>query len=124
MDTVGIRERLATSTHYLRYFIFGGYVAFLTQIPNFLKSSLTMRHIALLGIGTSFLSWAMDLRNYLKYRRLANEEGFPIITLLLGAFYWGWLIWFSWLPTSPYNTTRYNTPPSINSTAPNSAAPK
>ena len=97
MDS-GMKERLASSTHYLRYFVVGGYIAFLAQLPTLLESQLTRFDVAILGGAISVLCIAMDLRNYVKFRQLTESTGFPFVSVLLVAFYLGCLYWFIQLP--------------------------
>lgn len=97
-----IRANLASSTHYLRYFIFAGFVVFLTSVPGLLESSLSLYDLAFLGATLSLLCSAMDYRNYLKYRKFTNAHGFPVITVLLTIFYLLCFAWFVRLPSSEY----------------------
>ncbi|MDN5201076.1 hypothetical protein QQ008_06880 [Fulvivirgaceae bacterium BMA10] len=102
---MSVEERIATSTHYLRYFIFGGYLVFLSQLPKLLNGVLTLNIVSNLGLFVSCLCIAMDWRNYSKYRKITKETGFPIISVLLSLFYAGWLIWFLFLPSSEFGLT-------------------
>jgi hypothetical protein len=96
-----LRGRLATSAHNLRYVIFGGFVAFLVQIPRLSAEPSFRRTLAFLGISVSLTCLVMDWRNYIKYIELANLKGsgppFGPVTALLTIFYVAWILWFATL---------------------------
>lgn len=102
-----LKGRLATSTHYLRYFIFGGYVAFLSQVPDLLASSITLADISILGSFITIICIIMDYRNYFKYRKITGKSGFGVTTVFLTLFYITCFLWFLSLPGSEYEKRRY-----------------
>lgn len=96
-------EKLATSHHYLRYFIFGGYLAFLIKIPELISGTLTLQIISFLGISVTLICIAMDWRNYYRFKIIVTGSfSVGIVTILLTIFYIACLIGFSFF-LSPKN---------------------